>query len=149
MHVVSKSEPRAKVSSKARIVRVDQYMTEAPHSIGSDQPLALAHEMMRTHRIRHLPVLRAGKLVGVVSQRDLYFLETMREVDPAHVKVEEAMAQEAYAVATSAPLARVAKTMAANKYGCAVVMEDGEVVGIFTAVDGLRALATVLTSPQA
>jgi acetoin utilization protein AcuB len=119
-------------------------MTASPHSVGADQTLAVAHEMMRTHRIRHLPVLRAGKLVGLLSQRDLYFVETLREVDPARVRVEEAMATEAYAVTPQAPLARVAEAMAEKKYGCAVVMEEGDVVGIFTAVDALRALAKLL-----
>jgi acetoin utilization protein AcuB len=119
-------------------------MTNAPHSIGVDQSLALAHQVMREHRIRHLPVLRAGKLVGLVSQRDLYLVETLKDVDPGAVTVEEAMAAEAYAVPPTALLSRVAKTMAEKRYGCAVVMEGGEVVGIFTAVDALSALAKIL-----
>ena len=57
---------------------IRDYMTESPHSIGANQTLATAHEMMRAHQIRHLPVLRAGKLVGIVSQRDLYLVETLR-----------------------------------------------------------------------
>jgi acetoin utilization protein AcuB len=119
-------------------------MTANPHSVGADQPLAVAHKMMREHGIRHLPVLRGGELVGLVSQRDLYLVETLREVDPAVATVEEAMSQSTYAVAPKTPLAKVARVMAAKKYGCAVVMEDGDVVGIFTAVDALRALASLL-----
>ena len=122
---------------------IREYMTESPHSIGVNQPLAIAHEMMRTHRIRHLPVLRGGKLVGIVSQRDLYLVETLREVDPKSVPVEEAMTQGAYCVSPGASLAQVADTMAEKRYGCAVVMEGGEVVGMFTAVDALRALSKV------
>ena len=82
--------------------------------------------------------------MGLVSQRDLYLVETLRDVDPATATVEEAMTQEAYAVAPNEPLARVARTMAEKRYGCAVVMEEGDVVGIFTAVDALAALANVL-----
>jgi acetoin utilization protein AcuB len=121
-------------------------MTASPHSIGVDQPLAVAHEMMRSHGIRHLPVLRAGELVGIVSQRDLYLVETLRDVDPKEATVEEAMTQSVYAVAPNESLARVARTMADKKYGCAVVIEDGDVIGIFTAVDSLRALANFLAS---
>ncbi len=120
---------------------IRDYMTEAPHSIGVNQPLATAHEMMRAHHIRHLPVLRSGKLVGIVSQRDLYLVETLREVDPKSVSVEEAMSQSTYCVTPRTSLSRVAATMATKKYGCAVVMEGGEVVGMFTAVDALRALS--------
>ena len=119
-------------------------MTEAPFSVGVDQPLATAHEMMRAHRIRHLPVLRAGKLVGLLSQRDLYLVETLRDVDPAKVRVEEAMSQKAYAVGPGTSLDRVSERMAAKKYGCAVVMEGGEVIGIFTTTDALRALTSLL-----
>jgi acetoin utilization protein AcuB len=124
--------------------RIRAFMSEAPHSIGADQSLATAHEMMRTHGIRHLPVLRAGKLVGIVSQRDLYLVETLRDVDPKEVRVEEAMTQQTYCVRPGASLARVADRMAARKYGCVVVMDDGEVVGVFTTVDALRALASLL-----
>ena len=119
-------------------------MTEAPFSVGVDQPLATAHEMMRAHRIRHLPVLRAGKLVGLLSQRDLYLVETLRDVDPARDRVEEAMSQKAYAVGPGTSLDRVTERMAAKKYGCAVVMEGGEVIGIFTTTDALRALTFLL-----
>ena len=125
-------------------VHVRTHMTVAPYSIGIDQPLEVAHGLMRAHRIRHLPVLRGGKLVGVLSQRDLYLIETLRDVDPVSVKVEEAMTQDAYAVAPSTPLAKVVREMAEQRYGCAVVVEAGQVVGIFTAVDALRALANLL-----
>jgi acetoin utilization protein AcuB len=126
---------------------IREYMTESPHSIGVNQPLAKAHEMMRAHQIRHLPVLRAGKLVGILSQRDLYLVETLREVDPTSVPVEEAMTQNAYCVTPRTSLTRVAETMAEKRYGCAVVMEGGEVVGMFTAVDALRALSKVTPRP--
>lgn len=125
-------------------VHIRTHMTAAPYSIGVDQPLDVAHDLMRAHRIRHLPVLRGGKLVGLLSQRDLYLIETLRDVDPRSVTVEEAMTQDAYAVAPSTPLAKVAKEMAEQRYGCAVVVEAAQVVGIFTAVDALRALAGLL-----
>jgi acetoin utilization protein AcuB len=122
---------------------VSDCMTPSPHSIGAEQPLAVAHQMMRKHRVRHLPVLRAGKLVGLVSQRDLYLLETLCDLDPEKVTVEDAMSQDVYSVKPSASLARTAQVMADKRYGCAVVMEEGKVVGIFTTVDALRVLATL------
>ena len=53
--------------------------------------MAAAHRLMRRHKIRHLPILQEGKLVGVLSQRDLYFLETLKDVNPEEVNVSEAM----------------------------------------------------------
>ncbi len=119
-------------------------MTLQPITIGRDQTLNVAHEMMRRHRIRHLPVLEHGDLVGVVSQRDLYFLETIAGADLDEDKVDDAMSQDAYAVAPETKLSDVAREMAAHKYGCAVVMERGRVAGIFTATDALRVLAGLL-----
>jgi acetoin utilization protein AcuB len=99
---------------------------------------------MRAHGVRHLPVLEGGKLVGIVSSRDLYFLETLRDVDPAEVTVEEAMTQTPYVVSAETPLAEVAAAMAEHHYGSAVVTDAHGVAGIFTTVDGMRALAAVL-----
>ncbi len=45
--------------SKA-IPSVQKYMTTSPHTIGEDQPMAVAHQMMREYKIRHLPVLRGA-----------------------------------------------------------------------------------------
>src|SRR5690606_1318822 len=79
-------------------IRIERYMTQSPHTIGRDQTLAAAHRVMREHGIRHLPVLEGGKLVGIVSQRDLHLLETLDDVDPEQVEVSEAMTQDVYAV---------------------------------------------------
>ena len=48
-----------------QIPKIDKYMTPMPHTIGYDIPLKTALEMMRNHGIRHLPVQKGGKLVGV------------------------------------------------------------------------------------
>lgn len=119
-------------------------MTEAPHSIGSDQKLSKAHELMREHRIRHLPVLRDGQLVGVLSQRDLYFLESMAGVDIDLDVVADAMTPDVYTTTPDATVHEVAETMAKRQFGCAVVVEGGRVAGIFTVTDALRQLARAL-----
>lgn len=128
---------------------VDDFMTRTVHTIGTQSPLAEAHRMMNEHAIRHLPVLEGGRLVGVVSMRDLHLIETLKGVDPKEVAVEEAMAQEAYTVPPGTALLEVARTMAMHKYGSAVVAREGNVEGIFTTIDALRALETLLSSTQA
>ncbi len=75
---------------------VQEYMSVAPVVVSSDRTLAEAHRLMRERNIRHLPVVDGGRLVGVVSQRDLYLLETLRGVDPGVELVREAMASEPY-----------------------------------------------------
>ena len=126
------------------IPHIDHYMTPSPYSIGQEQKLAQAHKLMRTHAIRHLPVLHGGKLVGVLSDRDLHLIESLRDVDPEGVLVEEAMSPTVYTVPPKAPLDEVVREMAHHKYGCAVVEENGKVVGVFTTVDAMRAFADLL-----
>ena len=126
------------------IPTIQKYMTTQPHSIGEDQTMATAHQMMREHRFRHLPVLKGGKLMGVLSDRDLHLVETLRDVDPNLVRVEDAMTASPYAVPPDSPLDEVVATMAQHKYGCAVVMQNGKLVGIFTTVDACRAFAEML-----
>jgi CBS domain-containing protein len=123
---------------------VHQYMSVAPVVISSDRTLAEAHRLMRERNIRHLPVVDHGRLVGVVSQRDLYLLGTLKGVDPGTEIVAEAMTQEPYTVGPEAPLEEVAAAMADGKFGCAVVVDRGSVIGLFTTVDALRALAAVV-----
>lgn len=126
------------------IPTIQKYMTTSPHSIGTDQTLAKAHEMMQAHDIRHLPVLSGGHIVGIITDRDLHLVESMRGVEPRVVTVEEAMSTSVYSVAPETPLDEVVATMGERKYGSAVVMQNGKVVGIFTTVDLCRAFAELL-----
>jgi acetoin utilization protein AcuB len=126
---------------------VQDYMTRSPHTIRPAQTLAEAHRLMRKHRIRHLPVLDRGKLVGIVSQRDLMLIETLPDVNPGEVPVEDAMIGQVFVVAPDEPLGGVASRMAARKLGAAIVVENGRVVGVFTVTDACRALAEVVGPP--
>ena len=128
----------------SRTTKVRQVMTPAPHTVGSDQKLSVAHKIMREHQLRHLPVLRAGKLVGVLSQRDLFFVEALSDVDVAIDCVADAMTQDVYAAHPEDSLRDVARIMANRKYGCAVVIEQDRLLGIFTVTDALRHLADAL-----
>ena len=137
---------RAKEATSAQWT-VGALMTPQPVTIGRKESLETAHRIMRDHRIRHLPVLERGELVGVVTQRDLYFLETIRGVDLEADIVEDAMTTDTYAVAPDAPIASVAKHMARHRFGCAVVVERDKVAGIFTVTDALR-LISALAPPS-
>lgn len=101
---------------------------------------------MEEQSIRHLPVLQGGKLVGLLSQRDLYFIEALRDVDPERITVSEAMSQEVYTVERDSAVTDVVKEMIAHKYGSAVIVDRSEVVGVFTTVDAMRALVELLES---
>jgi acetoin utilization protein AcuB len=132
-------EQRTKIRSS-----IDHFMTPYPHCIGRDQSLAVAEERMRVLGVRHFPVLDGGRLVGILSQRDVYFVEILREVDPSKATVADAMSTEVYVVPPERPLGEVAAAMAERKFGCAVIARGDQIQGIFTTTDALRSVAGIV-----
>ncbi|MGZ3768854.1 MAG: CBS domain-containing protein [Bdellovibrio sp.] len=125
---------------------IEKFMTTSPHTIGSDQTLRRAEEMMREFRIRHLPVLEGGKLVGILSDRDVKLVESLKDVDPEQVTVSEACSTDVFTVSPKAPLNEVCAEMAIHKYGSVIVLDNKKLVGIFTWVDALYALNELLAT---
>jgi acetoin utilization protein AcuB len=133
-----------KKSTAVHLYSIDRYMTPSPHVVQSAASLASAQHLMREVGARHLPVLEDGKLVGILSERDMLFLRTLTDADPSRIPVSSAMQTDVYAVARDTPLDEVAVTMARHKYSSAVVWSGLAVVGIFTTVDAMRALADMV-----
>jgi acetoin utilization protein AcuB len=129
---------------------VGTYMTRSPLTIGVEQSLTVARRLMSEHHVRHLPVLHGGDLVGVLSEREVEAFEVLP--GSRHLTVDEAMAPEVYVTFENAPLDHVAEEMARRHVGSAIVVAGGDgtkVLGVFTAVDALRALADALRSTSA
>jgi acetoin utilization protein AcuB len=133
----------------ANKLTVSQFMTRAPHTVGIDQTLSVAHRIMRDHDLRHLPVLASGKLVGLVTERDLALVEALRRLDIDQTTVEKAMTRDPYTVTPDTPVVEVARRMAACRHGSVVVLDGDVVAGIFTTVDALLALAFVIEGERA
>lgn len=127
---------------------VRQYMTPTPHTIGPTRSLAAARKLMTENQIRHLPVLDGGRIVGLLSERDLFLVESLPGVNPTDVRVEEAMVQNVFTVEPDAPIAEVVATMIERKLGSTVVSQGEHVVGVFTTIDALQALHELLEKPQ-
>jgi acetoin utilization protein AcuB len=124
---------------------ISRYMTTQPWTIPRGAKMSQAHRVMREHRIRHLPVLDRGQLVGIVTERDLHLIETLPGGDPDELTVEEAMIADVYAIHPEDPVDTVVEHMADHKVGSAVVVgRRGEIEGIFTSVDAMQVLADVL-----
>lgn len=117
-----------------------EVMSPAALTIGSTLPLKKAQSLMQEHDLRHLPVLEHGKVVGVLSDRDIRFAATVDKLDA--LTVEEAMTDTPYVVGQTDALPAVCAHMAEHKFGCAIIQEgEGTVVGIFTITDALKFIA--------
>jgi CBS-domain-containing membrane protein len=121
-------------------------MTPLPLSIGVEARVLEARELMAEHDIRHLPVTDDGRLVGVVTQRDIGLV-----LDPEldlpfdeELRVRSVCILEAYVVAPDTPLDEVVDEMARRRIGSALVARNGRLLGIFTVTDACRILAETL-----
>ncbi len=125
-------------------VCVSNFMTPMPYTVTPEERLDQAAELMRAFKIRHLPVLEKGHIVGLLCDRDLRLARKLREGDPSlgETAVRDLMDMDIYAVTPQTSLGTVASHMAEHRLGAAlVIQEDGHLIGIFTDLDALRALA--------
>jgi CBS domain-containing protein len=126
--------------------QVIAFMTPFPYSIDVDAPLKDAHRLMREHHFRHLPVTRADAIVGVLTDRDIKLVlgPDFDYPNEEQLTVRDAYVERPCVVNASTPVAIVARTMAENHIGSAIVTKNDKLVGIFTVTDACRALAEVL-----
>ena len=126
--------------------QVIAFMTPFPHSIDVDAALADAHELMRQHHFRHLPVTSGGTIVGVLTDRDIKLIPgpDLGSPQERELRVRDAYVEKPCIVSASTPVAKVARAMAENRIGSAIVTKNGKLAGIFTVTDACRALAEVL-----
>lgn len=135
-------------------LRVADCMTRGVATIHSDALARGAAEMMRTRRIRHLPVVDPeGGLVGIVTDRDLrqVLFDPARQVRAGHladtlktVTVRDLMTWAVLTVQPDTPLRDAARLMHERKVGALPVVSRGRVVGILSETDVLKTFAQVL-----
>jgi len=133
-----------------RIPLLKTEMTPFPWWVDIDEPLLAARELMRQHKVRHLPVKDNGKLVSVVTDRDLKFaLDPDLGLPPREsLRVRDVCVYTAYIVDIECRLEQVLETMAERKIGSALVTRDGKLVGIFTSPDACRVLARMIRAQR-
>ncbi len=129
---------------------VSEYMTSGPFAVGPREPLSNARRLMEKYELRHLPVWSEGKLVGIVSDRDLNLVQMLAHASPDDViTIEDAMTPDPYAPSPDTLLVDVVRVMVERKIGSAVVVDAGQIVGIFTASDAMRALLDAIAESRA
>lgn len=137
--------------TKPIVQRVGDAMSRDPRTLGRNDRLRVADDLMKAERCRHLPVLdERGTLVGIVSQRDLFqsaLLQALgygsraRDSVLRSVVVKEVMTDQVRTTTPDTALGDAARLMYERKIGCLPVVENGTLVGILTEGDFVRLVA--------
>jgi CBS domain-containing protein len=136
-------------AAMSRSLRIEDVMRREFVSLRIGDRLDLAEDIMSLGRVRHMPVMEEGRLVGIVSQRDLLAHSLSKALDFApqdrrtflkSVDVSEAMTRNVITIEASASLEEAARLMIRHRVGCLPVLaKGGEPIGIVTETDLIRA----------
>jgi CBS domain-containing protein len=121
-------------------------MTAFPYFVDSKSPVSDAESQLSEHGIRHLPVLEEGKVVGIITARDLRVLvhASLPASDKSRIRCRDVMHREVYVADIHTPLDQVLGEMVERRLGSCVLLRQGKLAGIFSTVDACRVLAQVL-----
>jgi acetoin utilization protein AcuB len=124
-------------------------MTPDVFTVSPDTTIAEALSITRAQRVRHLPVLEDGRLVGLVTDRDLrlamppIWAADHEELTSAlnHRRIRDVMTTEIVTVPSDTPVEDAAKLLYTHRIGCVPIVDDGKLAGILTETDLLRAFS--------
>ncbi|MFQ5917073.1 MAG: CBS and ACT domain-containing protein, partial [Candidatus Binatia bacterium] len=123
---------------------VGKRMSKAPVTVTSQDSLATAQNKMRTGRFRRLPVVEDGKLLGIITDRDIREHKGFLE----QTKVNAVMTTEVVTVTPEITLEEAAKVLLKHKIGGLPVLEQGKLAGIITTSDIVQAFLDVMGASE-
>lgn len=135
---------------------VEDIMTRRVIFVREEDNMLTIREGMEAFGLRHIPVLDNGKIVGLLSHRDvLRFANSQyhpnrvsRDLDDRRSQetfVADVMTRDVRTVPPTMPLFEAAKILVSNKFGClAVTAQDGTLLGLVTEHDLVKAMAHML-----
>jgi acetoin utilization protein AcuB len=128
---------------------VRRYMTRNPVSVGPNDSIRTARLLMRQGRMRRLPVVEDRRVVGIVTDRDLWerspaSVSERQELEGPdladHLRVMGMMTLRPVTVPATLSVVEAARRMRESRVGSLLVLEDGVLVGILTKSDVIDAL---------
>lgn len=127
---------------------VGAVMTSFPYFVDADDTVAKVERLMDERAIRHLPVQERGRVVGIVSERDLHhFIKRSAPVEEKNnVRARDIMVADPYVVSFNTPLNEVVSEMAQRHIGSVIITRSGKLAGVLSANDVCRILGEYLES---
>lgn len=124
-------------------ISVEEYTTPNPVTADEQSSIEELNRLMKEHGIRHLPICRDEKIVGIVSERDLKVVAGLDLNEKVLIRAADIMARDPVSVNSDARLDEVAFEMSKRKIGSVIVNEGDTLLGIFTVTDALNALIEI------
>ena len=115
-------------------------MTRNVQTVNAYQKLYFAESIMKEKNIRHLPVLKEDKLIGILSIRDIQLIQGIGS-DYKQISAEEACIENPIMVQKSEDVRKVCKKMLKEKIGSVLVLDKKKLAGIFTSIDALSLIS--------
>lgn len=122
---------------------VQEFTTPDPVTADESMEIDAVRQLMADRGIRHLPIVRGDKVVGVISDRDVRVVWGLSPEHRQQVRAADIMATDLVTVRAAAPLDEVAHLMSERKVGSVLVFDDSRLLGIFTLTDALNALIAI------
>ena len=126
---------------------VEAIMMGSPVTLKPEDTLDLANDVISLGRIRHIPVVKDGRLVGLLSERDLMgraataifgLKQKSKSALLKSVLIKDIMKKKVVTVKPDTPITEAAHVMKQKKIGCVPVVRGGALVGLVTTTDILR-----------
>lgn len=127
---------------------VEEFTTPDPITAAEGTSVDELIEMMHKHGIRHIPIVKADKVIGIVSERDLNVVACLELKEKRLVYARDIMAKDPVTVDSQTTLDEVAYEMSNRKIGSVIVNEGSKFLGIFTSTDALNALIEIVRSKR-
>jgi len=125
--------PEKQAEQVRRVKRYESWIIDNPTTIDPSETLATVEMIMRENRISGIPVVKRGKLVGIITKRDIRFIEN------DNLKVEDLMTKKLVTVSKDITRDEAKKMLQKNKIEKLLVTgKDGSLKGLITVKDILR-----------
>lgn len=132
-------------------MKIANWMKHPVHSVKPLDSITHAREIMQEHRVNQLPVVSAGRLVGIVTDRDLRdaFPSVLGDPmarptpDPQKVNVASVMTENVLTLTPEDGMAAAASLMRRERIGALPIVDGTRVVGILARSDMLEALVSL------
>lgn len=130
-------------------ISVEEFTTPSPVTATAEETLEELYDLMQLYDIRHIPIVKNERVIGIVSDRDLKLAAGLSIREKILIQASDLMVANPVTVNAGASLDEVAFEMSQKKIGCVIVNDENDkFFGIFTVTDALNALIEITRNSQ-